>query len=122
MRKRSLRGVNEHFDPIFNAVLPSAGTFQTSPRATEGKRDGRPAAHPLTTTRWQALERTENSVDKYDQTHNGWPSRSAGAQSLSPVVYRVQAFRFRMRRSWLSPWVHWMQACCDGSIVANGFR
>ncbi|RQW70199.1 hypothetical protein EBB56_12570 [Halomonas sp. YLB-10] len=32
MRKRSLRGVNEHFDPIFNAVLPSAGTFQTSPR------------------------------------------------------------------------------------------
>ncbi|MBS8268211.1 hypothetical protein DYI26_05620 [Halomonas litopenaei] len=31
MRKRSLRGVNEHFDPIFNAVLPSAGTFQTSP-------------------------------------------------------------------------------------------
>ncbi|PTL92826.1 hypothetical protein C6W88_02490 [Halomonas litopenaei] len=33
MRKRSLRGVNEHFDPIFNAVLPSAGTFQTSPRA-----------------------------------------------------------------------------------------
>ncbi|MBS8269337.1 hypothetical protein DYI26_11460 [Halomonas litopenaei] len=33
MRKRSLRGVNEHFDPIFNAVLPSAGTFQTSPSA-----------------------------------------------------------------------------------------
>ncbi|MBS8271086.1 hypothetical protein DYI26_20565 [Halomonas litopenaei] len=32
MRKRSLRGVNEHFDPIFNAVLPSAGTFQTSPK------------------------------------------------------------------------------------------
>ncbi|MBS8267938.1 hypothetical protein DYI26_04205 [Halomonas litopenaei] len=39
MRKRSLRGVNEHFDPIFNAVLPSAGTFQTSPRrkARQGK-------------------------------------------------------------------------------------
>ena len=32
MRQRSLRGVNEHVDPIFNAVLPSAGTFQTSPR------------------------------------------------------------------------------------------
>ncbi|PTL89017.1 hypothetical protein C6W88_20130 [Halomonas litopenaei] len=32
VRKRSLRGVNEHFDPIFNAVLPSAGTFQTSPK------------------------------------------------------------------------------------------
>ena len=38
MRKRSLRGVNEHFDPIFNAVLPSAGTFQTSPRKGGGTR------------------------------------------------------------------------------------
>ncbi|RQW72830.1 hypothetical protein EBB56_02360 [Halomonas sp. YLB-10] len=36
MRKRSLRGVNEHFDPIFNAVLPSAGTFQTSPNRCNG--------------------------------------------------------------------------------------
>ncbi|MBS8270534.1 hypothetical protein DYI26_17645 [Halomonas litopenaei] len=43
MRKRSLRGVNEHFDPIFNAVLPSAGTFQTSP--SERNRNPGPGNH-----------------------------------------------------------------------------
>ncbi|MBS8271337.1 hypothetical protein DYI26_21875 [Halomonas litopenaei] len=62
MRKRSLRGVNEHFDPIFNAVLPSAGTFQTSPRsamtvlasalATPGsRRSARSHAHTLLLSR-----------------------------------------------------------------------
>ncbi|PTL91798.1 hypothetical protein C6W88_10800 [Halomonas litopenaei] len=44
VRKRSLQGVNEHFDPIFNAVLPSAGTFQTSLKSAWSR-------VPATTTR-----------------------------------------------------------------------
>ncbi|MDH4572863.1 hypothetical protein CUR86_10650 [Salinicola acroporae] len=31
-KKRSLRGVNEHFESIFNAVWASAGIFQTERR------------------------------------------------------------------------------------------
>ncbi len=30
-KKRSLRAVNEHFEPVFNAAPPSAGTFRTEP-------------------------------------------------------------------------------------------
>lgn len=33
VRKRSLRAVNEHSEPIFNEASPSAGTFRTEPRA-----------------------------------------------------------------------------------------
>ncbi|MCY1456197.1 hypothetical protein D9M71_733990 [compost metagenome] len=31
-RRRSLLAVNEHSEPLFNAVWPSAGTFRTEPR------------------------------------------------------------------------------------------
>ncbi|WP_336604241.1 type II toxin-antitoxin system CcdA family antitoxin [Stutzerimonas stutzeri] len=31
MRKRSLRAVNEHSEPVFNEASPSAGTFRTEP-------------------------------------------------------------------------------------------
>ncbi|RCV86525.1 hypothetical protein DU505_20170 [Billgrantia montanilacus] len=30
-KRRSLRGVNEYFEPIFNAVWPSAASFRTEP-------------------------------------------------------------------------------------------
>nr|WP_256380747.1 hypothetical protein [Stutzerimonas stutzeri] len=31
VRKRSLRAVNEHSEPVFNEASPSAGTFRTEP-------------------------------------------------------------------------------------------
>ena len=31
MRKRSLRAVNEHSEPVINEASPSAGTFRTEP-------------------------------------------------------------------------------------------
>ncbi|TFH86895.1 hypothetical protein EQG41_08530 [Billgrantia azerbaijanica] len=30
-KRRSLRSVNEYFEPIFNAVWPSAASFRTEP-------------------------------------------------------------------------------------------
>ena len=33
--KAEFTGVNEHFEPMFNAVLPSAGSFRTKPSTSQ---------------------------------------------------------------------------------------
>ncbi|RQW72655.1 hypothetical protein EBB56_01420 [Halomonas sp. YLB-10] len=85
MKKRSLRGVNEHFDPIFNAVLPSAGTFQTSPSesadsACQFRRDRegrRPACRP---GGWRRSAARSTKAGRRDR----WPRRTP----VSPVDSR----------------------------------
>ncbi|PMR72852.1 hypothetical protein C1H69_19620 [Billgrantia endophytica] len=37
-RRRSLQGVNEYFEPIFNAVWPSIASFRTEPSTPRGLR------------------------------------------------------------------------------------
>ncbi|RTQ98203.1 hypothetical protein EKG36_19305 [Halomonas nitroreducens] len=43
VKRRGLQGVNEHFKPIVNAVLPSADTCRTLPRLPRAPAARQPA-------------------------------------------------------------------------------